>query len=269
MKKIILSLVLFITLYSTAQVGIGTKMPDESAMLDIKSTTKGLLIPRMTLNQRNAIKKPAISLMIYQTDNTPGFYYYGASGWTRVSNDGSTNENYTHFIGENFGGGIIFHLWKDFAGVQHGLIVDKTDLSTSSVWSDQCPAPESNGILAQSTWDGLSNSNQIVSKSEGLTNTAASLCLKSTHSGLKDWYLPSIDELSLLWQNRFNVNKSLSMISGATQVSQALYWSSTYGGNGGDGCSIHYYNFSEGLGYAYFAYISAGNQLYVRAVRAF
>src|SRR4051794_1244748 len=66
---------------STGSVGIGTTTPSASALLEIKSTKKGLLIPRMTLAQRNAIASPAKGLMIYQTDNTPGFYYYNGSGW--------------------------------------------------------------------------------------------------------------------------------------------------------------------------------------------
>ena len=53
-----------------------------SAMLDVKSTTKGLLIPRMTRTERNAIASPATGLMIFQ--NSPdsiGFYYYSESAF--------------------------------------------------------------------------------------------------------------------------------------------------------------------------------------------
>lgn len=56
----------------------------ESAMLDVKSTSKGLLLPRMTQSQRNAIATPAYGLMIYQTDNNPGFYYFDGVAWSRV-----------------------------------------------------------------------------------------------------------------------------------------------------------------------------------------
>jgi hypothetical protein len=49
--------------------------PDPSAMLDVKATDKGMLIPRMTQVQRNAIASPAPGLIIYQTDAGPGFYY--------------------------------------------------------------------------------------------------------------------------------------------------------------------------------------------------
>jgi hypothetical protein len=55
-----------------------------SSMLDVSSTTKGVLIPRMTNAQRNAIASPATGLMIFQTDGTPGFYYYDGSVWTQV-----------------------------------------------------------------------------------------------------------------------------------------------------------------------------------------
>lgn len=49
---------------------------DNSAVLEASSTQQGILAPRMTQAQRNAIASPANSLLIYQTDNTPGYYYY-------------------------------------------------------------------------------------------------------------------------------------------------------------------------------------------------
>ena len=86
MKKTLLFASLFASTVSFAQnVGInGTgALPDESAMLDVSSTTKGFLTPRMTLAERNAIATPATGLLIYQTDNTPGFYYYNGTAWVQ------------------------------------------------------------------------------------------------------------------------------------------------------------------------------------------
>jgi hypothetical protein len=56
-----------------------------SAMMDVVSTSKGLLMPRMNKVQRNAISSPANGLIIYQTDSTPGFYFYDGSHWTATS----------------------------------------------------------------------------------------------------------------------------------------------------------------------------------------
>ncbi len=65
--------------------------PDNSAILDLQSTNKGFLIPRMTQSQRNSISNPANGLMVYQTDGDAGFYIYyrnpqdnNKSGWSKV-----------------------------------------------------------------------------------------------------------------------------------------------------------------------------------------
>jgi hypothetical protein len=69
MKAIILSFVFIGLGFTTyAQIGIGTTSPAATAALDIESTTKGLLIPRLTQTQRNAIQSPATGLMIFCTD---------------------------------------------------------------------------------------------------------------------------------------------------------------------------------------------------------
>jgi hypothetical protein len=66
-------------------VGIGTQSPDNSAVLDIQSADKGLLIPRLSTEQRNAINSPATGLMIYQTDGTSGFKFYDGKTWKPLS----------------------------------------------------------------------------------------------------------------------------------------------------------------------------------------
>jgi hypothetical protein len=70
--------------FASAQVGIGTTTPDPSAQLDIVGAQKGLLIPRMNLSNRTGIALPATGLMIYQTDNDPGFYYFNGTAWSKV-----------------------------------------------------------------------------------------------------------------------------------------------------------------------------------------
>ncbi len=72
------------TFPANGSAGIGTIIPSGSAALEIKSTTQGLLISRMTINQRNLISAPVTGLMIYQTNSTPGFYYYDGTKWVAV-----------------------------------------------------------------------------------------------------------------------------------------------------------------------------------------
>lgn len=69
-----------------AQVGIGTNAPDASAQLEVLSTSKGLLIPRLSLIQREGINNPANGLLIYQTNNLPGFYFFNNGQWQRLVN---------------------------------------------------------------------------------------------------------------------------------------------------------------------------------------
>jgi len=66
-------------------VGIGTTKPDPSALLELNSNSKGLLLPRMTENQRDEIKNPAIGLVIFQTDKAVGLYTYDGTTWTPSS----------------------------------------------------------------------------------------------------------------------------------------------------------------------------------------
>jgi hypothetical protein len=58
--------------------------PDPSAMLDVSSSSKGILIPRMTASQKNSISNPANGLLIYQTDDMVGFWYYNGTLWVQA-----------------------------------------------------------------------------------------------------------------------------------------------------------------------------------------
>jgi len=166
--------------------------------------------------------------------------------------------NFNHYIGEQYGGGVIFHLWKDNAGVEHGLIVALTDQSSSQPWSNVTETEI--GPSSRSSWDGLSNSYAIVGQA-GHSSSAAKLCLDLISGGQSDWYLPSIQELSMLWCNYYTVARVLSQISGATQLSNGNYWSSSEF----DHNYAWLFLFSNG----FMSNWQKTNPSYVRAVRAF
>ena len=100
----------------------------------------------------------------------------------------------TRFIGEQYEGGIIFHLWEDTKGELHGLVV--------SLEKSEAFYPYSNlrneliGSSAQSAWNGLANTLHIVQQN-GHLRSCAEYCLQLNAQGYDDWYLPSIDEESL------------------------------------------------------------------------
>jgi hypothetical protein len=186
---------------------------------------------------------------------------YALYAKTAGSVNGNTGGgNFTHYIGEEFGGGVVFHLWKDATGAEHGLIVDKVDLSTAQEWSNVYDVEI--GPAAQSLWDGLSNSNAIVNQ-PGHISSAAALCLNSTNGGYTDWYLPSTYEFNMLWNNSFTVARALSQIPEAAQLAPSYYWSSAEA----SGIYAWIFGFLSGD-----AYLNDGLKYYtyyVRAVRAF
>jgi len=69
--------------YTNGKVGIGLTSPDNSALLDVSSTTKGVLIPRMTAAQRDAIVNPACGLMVFNMDSKC-LSIYNCSTWNDI-----------------------------------------------------------------------------------------------------------------------------------------------------------------------------------------
>ncbi|MFV8368201.1 ice-binding family protein [Flavobacterium sp. LB2R40] len=100
--RYVLTLFLLISKIASAQVGIGTINPDISSILDIQSSNKGFLMPRLTTLQRDAISSPAAGLLIYnKTTSSFNFYNLGwqdfatglvlpINGGTGISNDNSS-----------------------------------------------------------------------------------------------------------------------------------------------------------------------------------
>mgnify|MGYP000415366254 CR=1 FL=1 len=205
-----------LTASTYGQVGIGTTTPDASSALDITSTTKGLLIPRMTETQRDAITSAATGLMIYQTDGTVGFYYYNGSSWAEVA---ATSKTYS--IGDIVNGGVVF--WLDSTG-QHGLVAAFSDVATSVEWGcvdtdlSNVPNVTSNPSvgLGAEIGDGFNNTNDIL---QDCSTAPAALAARSLGA---QWFLPSAKELNQMYANK----GVLEAVSGFTPFN-GYYWSST------------------------------------------
>jgi hypothetical protein len=110
MKQLFPALLVLVALNGYSQsVGVNTdgSSPDVSALLDVKSTAKGVLVPRMTQAQRNAIATPATGLLIYQTDGTDGFYVNkgtpGTPNWQAVAGAAGSSGGISIFNGVSGG----------------------------------------------------------------------------------------------------------------------------------------------------------------------
>ena len=125
LQLIFVSLFLAISFSSFSQVGIGTDAPDASAALDITSTTSGLLIPRMTDQQRLDISEPASGLMVYVTDFGGGtFMFYEGSEWQVRSSPissgyGISSEGmvFNRIVNTTFSGGWGTNGWNDVGSI--------------------------------------------------------------------------------------------------------------------------------------------------------
>lgn len=148
-------------------------------------------------------------------------------------------------VGDNYGGGIIFYVFGDG---KHGLIAAPSDQGTIQ-WG--CQGTTITGADGIALGTGNQNTLDIVA---GCTTAgiAAEICSNLVLNGYNDWYLPSKDELNLLFLNK-------SIVGG---LANNYYWSSTEA----DATGAWYMNFNPGGG----IFSSAKqNALYVRAIRSF
>lgn len=236
---------------SFAQVGIGTTTPNTTLQIQgepaVTTIADGIQVPALSLAQLDA------KIDTYGTDQdaaivyvnnvstastTPetaaitmaGFYYYQSSSdtWEKVGGSGSVASTTTYSVGDFAQGGIVF--WVDETG-KHGLVSAKVDQSPQLRWyagSNVNTQAKGDGPYA-----GKANTSIIIAVQAALggdANTyAARICneLQITESGLTygDWYLPSKEELNLMYQNKATINATATA-NGGVVFNFYYYWSS-------------------------------------------
>lgn len=200
-----LCLAIILVMFGTtvhAQVGINTdgSSPDGSAMLDVKSTSKGLLAPRMTSAQRLAIASPAAGLLVFQTDGVSGYYYHNGSAW--ILQGGS------NLTGSGSNGQISFWTGTGSLSGNNSLFWDNTNfrLGIGTITPLQKLTVEGTfGILEGGTSPSFHTTFQGGDQSGNLIFTlptgypaASGLSLTSTTGGILSW---SSAEVPLTFQN--------------------------------------------------------------------
>ncbi|MDC1259816.1 DUF1566 domain-containing protein [Flavobacteriaceae bacterium] len=190
-----------LTATTFAQVGINNENPDASAALDITSTTGGLLPPRMTTTQRDAISAAKGLVLFNTTTNT-----------LQINEGDATTANWLSLtastcglsIGDTYQGGIIFYL--DGTGC-HGLVAAPGDQSTGITWyagTFGFTQAKGDGIYAGKANTSIIIAAQVAIGDDG-DNYAARLCneliISEGGTAYGDWYLPSKYELNLMYEN--------------------------------------------------------------------
>lgn len=146
-------------------IGIGTATPNTSALLEVNSTNRGILIPRMTTAQRTAIASPATGLLVFD-NNTNTFWFYNGAGWIEMLNSatgwsltGNAGTNpAVNFIGTTDNTNIILKR----NNVQSGLIgISNTSFGLNAL------NPATTGF--SNTANGV---NALTSNTAGIQNTA-------------------------------------------------------------------------------------------------
>ncbi len=193
---------------SFAQVAINDNgaSADQSAILDLQSTNKGLLLPRIDFNDRPDPAAPG--LMVFVTANGPygnnAVYVYNGISWRKLNFSGIG-------IGDQMEGGIVF--WLDATGT-HGLVSAVADQGEAEWGCDGTligPGAQHTGIGS-----GDTNTAAIITGCP-TPGIAADLCKSLTIGGYTDWYLPAVDELDSMYMQR-------TVIGG---FSTNWYWSSS------------------------------------------
>jgi hypothetical protein len=161
-------------------------------------------------------------------------------------------------VGDVYEGGVVFNVYNDSEGNVHGLIVAMHPIGHGIIWSNI--DDEVGPFSVSSFWNGQANCEAITTQT-GHTTSAALQCFNFESGGFDDWYLPAIDELHLLYDNRIVMEKVL-FETGNSLLGQNNYWSSTEYGPG-LAWEFQFYSTIQSR-------VSAkSNTAWVRAVRAF
>jgi hypothetical protein len=138
MKKLLFSVLIILPSLLFSQVGIGTNTPDASAKLEVNSTNKGFLPPRVTLTgttDLGTITSPATGLLIYNTSTagtspnnvTPGFYFFNGTSWSKLNEASDNAANVTGTVAVANGG----------TGTTNGSITGTSSLTFASGGTNQ------------------------------------------------------------------------------------------------------------------------------------
>ncbi|OFY82308.1 MAG: hypothetical protein A3F72_21790 [Bacteroidetes bacterium RIFCSPLOWO2_12_FULL_35_15] len=185
---------------SQNNVGIGTTIPDASAILHLESTDKGILISRLTTAQMNLVLFPANGLMVYNTDSSC-FFYYKQTAWFSLCNGGSTG--ITGVTGATGSTGLTGATGT--AGTNGIDGVNGTNGATGATGNTGLTG--ATGATGNNGINGTNGSNGGGGISGGISNISdmgpvlnwqdcSRYCYNLTENGYTDWRMPTVGDLA-------------------------------------------------------------------------
>ena len=180
-----LFLILGINIFAqTGSVGIGTSSPDSSAVLDLVSVNKGLMIPKVSLNQNNVsdysfmIAKPTESLLVYNTNAAfsggKGLYYWDGTQWVFYFNSANINLllGITKYYSKIFNTGVATNNYPADATSVNSFVNGSTlaspwvEIADPSAFNIIIDRPENNTVI---TFTGMLQLNNASSGTASVT----------------------------------------------------------------------------------------------------
>ena len=217
----------FLLLLSTslmAQVGVGTLTPDASSQLDITSTGKGLLIPRMNAAARGGIAAPAIGLLVYQTDGITGFYYFDGDAWKLVGTPALTG-----FCGSTSAAGVssstTFTIWNTSSPFYNSGGFDAT--------SGEFTVPATGNYLISATINYKTTAPVTISQGAGVNPYFEVVRTSPSTASLLQAYLPVLDvNIALVLTLKSILGSAAVTIAGSVELTAGDIITLNYNANG-------------------------------------
>ncbi len=269
MKNLLILLSVFFIVPNLFSQGISINNsntpPHASAMLDVSSSNKGVLIPRMTMSQRDAISPLTVGLMVYQTDQSPGFYCYNGSSWLPIAADilaindlvDGISDGSSVFLGKDSG------INDDGVNSNVGVGIESLKSNTSGnnntavgYWSlrNNSSGWRNNAFGQQALRDNTSGSDNIAIGTSALRINNGNKNIALGHETM-NFNTTGIENIAIGYQAlRSNVGGNYNnafgaqalyanTASGNTAVGHfALHFNSTGTGNVGLGYNVNYHN---------------------------
>lgn len=229
-------------LTGNGSLGIGTVFPDGNALLDISSTSKGILIPRMNTAERTAISNPTTGLLVFD-NTTNSFWYKGSSAWVELS-DNLDQEVYRN------GPDKIYMGLTDSVGIGTNAPKYKLDVKTGS---GQYGFAHTDGMVELASWVGQNQSGEIGTVSNH------TLRLFAGDGGGQFSLLPNgnIGIGLFTAANKFDIRHG-DLRTGDHAMDRPLYVTGNLG-NASNGAEFRHANGTQGIGIGFNTLYAAGS----------